>query len=223
VLLLALDTSTPAVTVAVVEAAGGGCADLAQRSEIAGRRHGERLAPVVSDVLQHAGARPSDVGAVVAGVGPGPFTGLRVGLVTAVTMAEALAVPTYAVCSLDAVAAGAPAHGDVVAVTDARRREVYWASYSRGARVQGPAVDRPSELAGRWPAGTRVVGAGALAYPDAFASYAVDDRSPYPDASALAALAAERASRGAPSEPLTPLYLRRPDATPPAPAKNVKA
>jgi tRNA threonylcarbamoyl adenosine modification protein YeaZ len=220
VLLLALDTSTPAVTVAVVEVVSGGqLRPLGQRDEVAGRRHGELLAPMVGEALADADVRPADLDAVAAGVGPGPFTGLRVGLVTAMMMADALGVPTYAVCSLDSL--GARHGADAVAMIDARRREVYWARYAGGLRVQGPAVDRPAELAECWPPGTCLIGAGAMAYRDVFASYSVDDRCPYPTAGQIAVLAAGRVAANAPAEPLTPLYLRRPDAVAPGPAKPV--
>ncbi len=220
-LLLALDTSTPAVTVALADVTGDGRVDvLGRRDEVAARRHGELLAPMVREVLAAAAARPVELDAVAAGVGPGPFTGLRVGLVTAVTMADALGIPAYGVCSLDAVA-GRDAASDVVVVTDARRREVYWARYSGGDRVEGPSVDRPAELASCWPAATRVVGAGAASYREVFAGYVVDDRDPYPSAVRIAALAAARAAERAPAEALTPLYLRRPDAVAPGPAKAV--
>ncbi len=150
------------------------------------------------------------------GLGPGPFTGLRVGLVTAATMADALGVPAYGVCSLDAVG-----EGDRVVVTDARRKEVYWARYAGGARVEGPAVERPADLAGRLDAGARLVGAGAVLHRDAFDGAVVDDTAVHPSAPALVRLAADRVLAGAPSEPLTPLYLRRPDAVAPEASKKV--
>ena len=104
---------------------------------------------------------------MVAGTGPGPFTGLRVGLVTAAALADALAIPAYGVCSLDGLAVRAGGeHGRVLAVTDARRREVYWAAYADGVRIAGPAVDRPADLAGRVAdLGVEVAcGAGARQY-----------------------------------------------------------
>jgi tRNA A37 threonylcarbamoyladenosine modification protein TsaB len=106
-------------------------------------------------------------------------------------------------------------------MTDARRREVYWARYADGARVEGPAVDRPSELADRWPGGTRLAGPGAAAYRETLERYAVEDRAPYPSAASIAQLGATRAWTEAPGEPLTPLYLRRPDAAMPRDATAV--
>lgn len=220
-LVLGLDTSTPAVTVALGAAADGRLELLAERTEVAANRHGELVAPLVAAVLAQAGAARRDLGAVAVGAGPGPFTGLRVGLVTAASLADALGVPAYAACSLDTVAAQHPGR-DLVVATDARRREVYWARYdAAGERVDGPQVQRPVDLAAALPAGSIIVGAGALLYRDLFADFAVEERDPYPSAVALLALVAGRVTSGASSDPLTPLYLRRPDAMPPGPRKAV--
>jgi tRNA threonylcarbamoyl adenosine modification protein YeaZ len=106
VLVVVLDTSTPAVTAGLVRVGPEGRTELvAHRRTIDARAHGERLAPAVADVLSEAGARPGDLAALVAGLGPGPFTGLRVGLVTAASMAHALAIPAYGICSLDGIGA----------------------------------------------------------------------------------------------------------------------
>jgi tRNA threonylcarbamoyl adenosine modification protein YeaZ len=218
VLVLALDTSSPAVSAALVDLGADRCDVLAEHVVVDARRHGELLALGVREVL---GGRPAaDLGAVVVGLGPGPFTGLRVGLVTAATMADALGLPAYGVCSLDAVGAG-----ERVVVTDARRREVYWARYDDGdARVEGPAVERPAELALRLRGSdARLVGAGAVLHRDAFDGLSVDDGPGHPSCPALALLAADRVRAGAPSEPLTPLYLRRPDAVAPEASKRVTA
>ena len=223
-LLLALDTSTPAVTVAVGEAgdpggSGSSAVILAERTEVANNRHGEALAPLVAEVLAAAGASAGDLGALAVGLGPGPFTGLRVGLVTAGALADALAVPAYGVCSLDALAARHRGAGELVVATDARRKELYWARYdATSARVDGPAVQRPAELAGALAGGVRLAGAGVLLYRDAFEAVglSVDVTDPYPQAAALVELVADRARRAEPGDDLTPLYLRRPDAVPPA-------
>lgn len=156
---------------------------------------------------------------VVVGVGPGPYTGLRVGLVTAATFGSALSVPVHGLCTLDglAYAAGqAGLEGPFAVATDARRKEVYWARYEDSRTRSGePAVDRPADLAEQL-AGLPVVGAGALLYPEAFP----DARGPeHVSAGALAALAAERLAAGAELLPPQPLYLRRPDAQVP---KNYK-
>lgn len=221
-LVLVLDSSTPAVTAALAEITVDTVVPRAQRSVVDARAHGELLAPQVAEVLAQAGARPADLAAVVAGLGPGPFTGLRVGLVTAASMGQVLGIPTYGVGSLDAIgyatthprSGAAPEHGPVLAATDARRREIYWAVYDlAGDRLVGPAVDTPAAVAERArELGVRVaVGEGAHRYAD---QLGLPPRAglDHPPAYALAELAADRVRAGAPGEPLTPLYLRRPDA-----------
>ena len=229
--VLVVDTATPAVTAAVARVAADGAVTLlAERVTVNARAHGELLAPAVSAVLAEAGIEPAELTAVVAGVGPGPFTGLRVGLVTAMALGHALGIPTYGVCSLDALgldaagvgASGVGASGTVLVATDARRREVYWAVYSGRTRLSPASVDRPDEVARRaveLGAGF-AVGDGALLYAGVL-GLPVSDEPRYPSAAALAALAGERVRTGAPSEPLTPLYLRRPDAVAPGERKPV--
>ena len=217
-LVLGLDTSSPAVSAALVRASDDGLQTLGESVVVDARRHGELLAQGVRSVL---GDRPpTAVGAVVVGLGPGPFTGLRVGLMTAAAMADALGVPAYGVCSLDAVGTG-----ERVVVADARRREVYWARYDgAGRRVEGPHVERPDELAARLAAGgPRLVGAGAVLHRGAFDGHEVAGTALHPSAPGLVAAARERLLAGAPSEPLTPLYLRRPDAVQPGASKRVTA
>ncbi len=214
-LVLVLDSSTPAVTAALAEVTGDGVGIVAERRTVDARAHGELLAPHVAAVLAEAGARPRDLGAIVAGLGPGPFTGLRVGLVTAASMAQVLGLPTYGVCSLDGLGLAAGA-GRVLAATDARRREVYWATYDDGRRATGPAVGPPADLD---TAGVeRAVGEGARRYADLI-GLPVADEPLHPPAAALAVLAADRVRAKAPGESLTPLYLRRPDAVEPGARK----
>lgn len=229
--VLAIDTSA-AVAVSLTDDDG---VPLASRAVDSPRHHAELLAPMIRDVLAEAGLTPGDLTAVVAGTGPAPFTGLRAGLVTARMIALAREIPLHGVSSLDALAAEvllAPAAPlasqpglDVVAVADARRREVYAARYrvraSDGDRaddveiVTGPVVDRPDVVAGLAPDAV-VVGAGAAAYPDAFPQ----SRGPLvPDPAVLARLAIVRSRRGA-EQPAEPLYLRRPDAVPAAGRKR---
>ncbi|MDX2525602.1 tRNA (adenosine(37)-N6)-threonylcarbamoyltransferase complex dimerization subunit type 1 TsaB [Streptomyces europaeiscabiei] len=215
-LLLALDTATPAVTVALHD----GTDVVAASSQVDARRHGELLLPAVDRVLAEAGTRLDAVTGIVVGIGPGPYTGLRVGLMTADTFGLALGVPVHGVCTLDGLAYAAGAEGTVegpfVVATDARRKEVYWARYEDArTRVTDPAVDRPAEIADA-VAGLPAVGAGAVLYPDTFP----DARAPeHVSAAALAALAAERLAAGGELEAPRPLYLRRPDAQVP---KNYK-
>ncbi|HKS98296.1 MAG TPA: tRNA (adenosine(37)-N6)-threonylcarbamoyltransferase complex dimerization subunit type 1 TsaB [Rugosimonospora sp.] len=207
-LVLVLDSATPAITAALASVDESGVELVAERVAVDARAHGELLAPGIDAVLAQAGAKPRNLGAVVAGVGPGPFTGLRVGLVTAVALCDALRIPAYGVCSLDGIGAAA-GPGRVLAVTDARRREVYWARYADGRRLTEPAVSRPAGL----PVGEAdaAVGDGALRYADVL-GLPVRAEPRFPVAVALARLAADRILAHAPGEPLTPLYLRRPDA-----------
>jgi tRNA threonylcarbamoyl adenosine modification protein YeaZ len=210
--LLALDTATPAVTVALHD----GNTVVASSSQVDARRHGELLLPAVDRVLAEAGLGIDAVTGVVVGVGPGPYTGLRVGLTTADTFGLALGVPVHGVCTLDVLAYASGLDGPFVVATDARRKEVYWARYADPrTALTGPAVDRPADIADE-VAGLPAVGAGALLYPDTFP----DARSPeHVSAAALARLAVERLADGAQLPPPRPLYLRRPDAQVP---KNYK-
>jgi len=220
--LLAVDTSSAQVSAALVHIAPDGEATAASvRQLVAPNRHGELLAQLVHDVLAEARVRLSDVGAMAAGLGPGPFTGLRVGVVTAATIADACAIPAYGVCSLDALARRHD-EGRVLVCSDARRRQVYWARYDGGRRVDGPEIGYPAQLATDMAGQVdRTVGAGALLHRDAFAGvHSVEDH-PYPSAVDVAALCSQRALAGAPSEVLEPLYLRRPDAVPPGKPKTV--
>jgi tRNA threonylcarbamoyl adenosine modification protein YeaZ len=207
VLVLALDTSTPAVSVALVDPGHG---PLAECVVVDAKRHGELLAQGIATVLTEAGADRRDVTSIAVGLGPGPFTGLRVGVVTAATLADALAIPLYGVCSLDALGTG-----ERVAVTDARRREVYWARYdSAGTRVEGPEVGKPADLMERF-AGLPVVGAGAVLYDSVLTGLDVRSEPRYPSAVRVAELAT--------TPGLLPMYLRRPDAEQPGPPKKVTA
>ncbi len=213
-LVLVLDSSTPAVTAAVVELTDDRVDLRAERRTVDARAHGELLVPHVKAVLDDAGARPPDLAAIVAGLGPGPFTSLRVGLVTAAAMGQALGIPTYGVCSLDALGRAART-GRVLVATDARRKEVYWAAYVDGVRETGPEVGRP----GTQPPADRAVGEGAERYADVL-GLPYDADLLYPPAADLAALAADRVRAKAPGEQLTPLYLRRPDAVEPGARKR---
>jgi tRNA threonylcarbamoyl adenosine modification protein YeaZ len=215
VLVLALDTSTEAITVAVAEADHV----RAECLEVAANKHGELLGPMVARVLDDARVRRSDIELVAAGVGPGPFTGLRVGMATAAALSDALAVPLRGVCSLDAIAHAAerPWASGFAVLSDARRRSVYWASYAGDGRDGEPAVDEPAVVAARLPAGGVAVGAGAVRYADQLAPLVVDGAEPYPRASIVARLALD--DRWV--VPYEPMYLRRPDARPPGPPKQV--
>ncbi|AQZ66872.1 TsaB protein, required for threonylcarbamoyladenosine (t(6)A) formation in tRNA [[Actinomadura] parvosata subsp. kistnae] len=214
-LVLAFDTATPAVTAALHD----GRRVLAESTTIDARRHGELLVPTIQTVLAEAGVPLREVTAIVAGSGPGPYTGLRVGLMTAQGLATTLGVPAYGICTLDAVAYGSGLSEQFLAATDARRKEVFWARYTdHRTRAEGPFVDRPADVP---VSGLPVVGAGAQLYPDLLGGGR--DLPLYPYAGALAALAAERLAAGVPLDPPRPIYLRRPDAVVPGAPKRVTA
>jgi tRNA threonylcarbamoyl adenosine modification protein YeaZ len=233
VLVLAFDTATPAVTVALHD----GTHVLAETTTVDARRHGELLASSIDAVLAEAGAGRLDITAVAAGTGPGPYTGLRVGLVTARVLGSALGVPVYGVCTLDVIAAdvaltGTAAGQEFIVATDARRREVYWARYdAAGRRLDGPAVGFPADVAqtvteaaaGRaadspGSPGVLTAGAAALLYPDVLGQ---PIEPSYPAAGTLAGIAAQQLAAGEPGSGAEPIYLRRPDARVPGPPKRV--
>ena len=225
-LVLALDTTTD-VTVGVAR----GDEVLVSDRVTDRMAHVEQLVPLVHRSLAAAGASMRDVGQVVVGLGPGPFTGLRVGIVTAQVLAHVAGAGLHGVCSLDVIAlarassgsasgwsssggvGGRPPSGhssdEFVVATDARRREVYWARYaSDGRRVAGPEVSSPDDVP-RLP----TVGPAADLYADRL------HVAPGPrtlDAGLLAAHGLDLPSAGT-----EPLYLRRPDAAEPTRRKSV--
>jgi tRNA threonylcarbamoyladenosine biosynthesis protein TsaB len=217
-MLLALDTSSAAVTAAVHD----GARVRSEVLELGAQAHCELLAPVVQRALGEAGVEPADLTALVVGTGPGPFTGLRVGIVTARVMAEALGIEAFGVCSLDVLALQAVREARVATTfavaTDARRKEVYLATYDvDGSRLGGPFVVRPADVDPMLAAGP-VVGEGAWLYEGTFD----DAREPgYVSSAWLATLAAERLERGEELGGTAPLYLRRPDAVENAARKRV--
>ncbi len=190
---------------------------LARGSSERPMKHGESLAPLVQEVLHEAAVKPAQLTLVGAGTGPGPFTGLRVGLVTARMLGLALGIPVRGVCSLDVIAAQAVAGGvaePFVVVTDARRKELFHASYDdQGRRRAGPDVDRPTDVL---PAGdtTLVVGPAVDLYPGTFTRTTGPDQV---EAATLATLLLD--SHAVVTDPV-PLYLRRPDAVVPGPPKQ---
>jgi tRNA threonylcarbamoyl adenosine modification protein YeaZ len=212
--LLAFDTATPLVTVALHDGSDVVVELVAERP----MKHAEQLAPLIERAMAEAGIVRQDLTAVAAGVGPGPFTGLRVGLVTARTLGFVLEVPVYGVCSLDVLAveaadsAAVPEGAGFVVATDARRKEVYLARYDAdGSRLEGPVVGRPADLATEdW-----VVGEGGVLYPDAF------PRRTGPTAPSAGWLARVVAEERAELHDPEPMYLRRPDAATPHAPKRV--
>jgi tRNA threonylcarbamoyl adenosine modification protein YeaZ len=198
--VLALDTATPGVMAGVVRRDDADIRELARRATIDARAHAETLTPNMIAALGDAGLTMDDLDAVVVGCGPGPFTGLRVGMATAAALGHGLDIPVYGVCSLDAI--GVMTSGDVLVVTDARRREVYWARYRDGVRTEGPAVSAPADVT--------YAGINAVAgWPDQAETFPV----PRLDAESPTPVGLVRAVENwSATGPLVPLYLRRPDA-----------
>ncbi len=213
-LVLAFDTATPAVTVALHD----GTRALAQESSVDARRHGELLTPAIGRVLAAAGAEPSDLTSIAVGTGPGPYTGLRVGLVTALAMGSALGIAVDGICTLDVIAAGAVGQAggrEFIVATDARRREVYWARYSAaGECLSGPEVSVPALVPGGYP----VAGQGALLYQE-LASRPIGKS--WPRAADLAGISVRKLASGQLPGAPEPQYLRRPDAAEPGRPKRV--
>ena len=201
--VLALDTATPAVTAGIVRLDGSERAVLSERVTVDARAHAERLTPNVLAALADAALTMADLDAVVVGCGPGPFTGLRAGMATAAAYGHALGIPVHGVCSLDAI--GVRTTGDTLVVTDARRREVYWARYRDGVRIDGPAVNAPADV----DPGTARAVAGSPEHAALFDLPRCEPVCPTP--AGLVAAVADWSDNPA---PLVALYLRRPDAKP---------
>lgn len=220
-LILAIDTSAVASAALVSDDAPESV--LASFATEDTRSHAEVLAPGIHAMLSGAGVRGQDVDAVVVGVGPGPFTGLRSGIATARTFSFVWGKPLHGVMSLDAVAlevaestAAAP---EFLVVTDARRKEVYWARYSLWddqlpLLEDGPHVGFASDLPDL-PA----FGAGAGLYGDVLKAHP-DFAGEQPDALYLGQFALARLASGAELLDSTPLYLRESDAQVPGPRKR---
>ncbi len=231
--LLAVETATDLVGAAVLLPSGA----LVERVHEGGRAHGELLAPSIGEACAAAGVTVGELVVVAVDVGPGRFTGLRVGVATAKALAQGLGVGVVGVSSLDVLAAGARADLGpvaVAAVVDARRGEVFAAGYPV-AGADDPADGRedraapmsPGELVG-WLGGLAdrtgrlvVVGDGALRYRDVLAADPRLDAGPAeahasPRPGPLARLAAARLAAGAPvvaPADLVPEYRRPADAT----------
>ncbi|MFP5069725.1 tRNA (adenosine(37)-N6)-threonylcarbamoyltransferase complex dimerization subunit type 1 TsaB [Pseudonocardia nantongensis] len=275
-LVLALDTATAMVTAGLVELPASGAPRVVASRAHADRRHGELLMPAVRALCAESGRSLPEVDAVVVGAGPGPFTGLRVGIASAAALGHTLDVPVHGVCSHDAIAhawsaggtrmetawsaggtrmetawsaggtrmetawsaggtrietaaagvaepgAGHPEAGpdNLLVVTDARRREVYWAAYDPAARrLTGPTVEPPGALAARLPE----LAVGTVAGDPAFAErlgVAVTGPAAATPAGLVGVADAALRAGGEPA-PVEPLYLRRPDAVEPTGRKRV--
>ena len=221
--LLVIDTSS-VVSVALLELQGSGGDAPRVLSDSVGsdtHRHAEDLVPAVRSALAEVGWERPD--AVLVGEGPGPFTGLRVGLATADTLAFAWGVPVYGICSLDGLGhqvahvSGAQEQAGFVAALDARRKELYWARYdAAGVRVDGPHVGAPATVPGALPSALPVAGAGASVRA---AELAEAGLSTVPGTEQLPVSAAHLGlawvAAGCPTAPPRARYLRESDAVVP--------
>lgn len=224
-MILALDTATPATVVGVAAPDG---TLLAQRRHdpAPGERpgHTQQLLPLAHAALTEAGGAWSDVARIGAGVGPGTFTGIRIGVATARALAHGLGAETVAIGTLHALALGARAgggQGNVLAILDARRGEAFVAAYdSSGAQVLAPAAWRPEELArvpalapGPW----RAAGDGAVRFRAELEATGVAVAADDADLHKVSAAPLCRIAAEAPTvsrDALLPEYVRAPDAVP---------
>ena len=202
--ILAIDTSV-GVSIAILRSDG----TITQSQAIDHGMQGELTAELISKVTAESGLKIEEITDVIAGVGPGPFTGLRVGLVTASVFAYARNIPVHGICSLDAI--GFEYAQPCVVVTDARRKELYWAQYD-GLRIGDPQVSKPEDIAAQFP-DAMFVGPGAQRYPDYISGEVVE--------LAAGSLAKIFASGSAQLVDVSPMYLRKPDAVDPTTRKTV--
>ena len=221
-LILGIESSTIQVGCAI----GGHEGVLASSHSAKGKRHAENLAPAIEFTCRQAQIELQDIGLVAVDLGPGLFTGLRVGIATAKAIAFALRIPMIGVSSLDLLAFSVRYTPRlIVAAIDARRGEIYHASYRQVPggvqRVSDHAVGSPEDLASDlFATGEEalLVGDGAQRYRDAFEDLArvdiVDRGASHPSAAALVQLAHAKALREEFSQidMIAPIYLRRPDA-----------
>lgn len=216
VLALAIDTATADLVTGIVDTATGDA--VAERVVRGTRSHNELLVPTIREMLREQGLSLVDMQAMVVGCGPGPFTGLRVGMVTAESLGHSLGLPVHGVCSLDAIGNQLREHPVALVATDARRREVYWAAYRHGERSEGPDVVAPASLSPREvPLHVSIPEHLVEKLPASLADIPRSHLAPTP--ASLVALA----DMDSAPEPLRPLYLRRPDAAEPKPVPRSPA
>jgi tRNA threonylcarbamoyl adenosine modification protein YeaZ len=201
---LAIDTSV-GVSVAILRSSG----EVTQSQAIDHGMQGELTAELISKVVADSGLKIDEITDVVVGVGPGPFTGLRVGLVTASVFAHARSIPIHGICSLDAIAFDYAK--PCIVVTDARRKELYWARYE-GIRIGEPQVSKPETIAAQFP-DADFVGPGANIYPDYISGNVTELKA--------GSLAKLFSSGSAQLVDVSPMYLRKPDAVEPTSRKSV--
>jgi tRNA threonylcarbamoyl adenosine modification protein YeaZ len=202
--VLALDTSV-GVSVAILRSNG----EVTQSQAVDHGMQGELTAELISKVVSDSGLKIEEITDVVVGVGPGPFTGLRVGLVTASVFAHAREIPIHGICSLDAIAFDYAK--PCIVVTDARRKELYWARYE-GIRIGEPQVSKPEVITAQFP-DADFVGPGANLYPDFVSGNLMELKA--------GSLAKLFASGSAQLVDVSPMYLRKPDAVEPTTRKSV--
>ena len=223
-MILGLDTATPATVVAVLPDEGE---PVELRHEPApGERpgHARELLPLAQQALDAIGASFADVERIGVGVGPGTFTGLRIGVATARALAQSTGAELAAVSTLDALAEAAGSDRPVLAVLDARRGEAFAAAYIGGHRVAGPVVIAPEELpgfaeraaAGAAPTPWLAVGDGAVRSRDRLvpAADVPGDDSTLHRVSALAVCRLAKVAPTVDRDALLPEYVRPPDAVP---------
>jgi tRNA threonylcarbamoyladenosine biosynthesis protein TsaB len=221
VLILGIDTATDQVGCAI----GGHEGVLAACRSARGRRHAESLAPAIRTVTEQSGVALGELGAIAVDVGPGLFTGLRVGLATGITMAQTLGIPMLGISSLDLLAWSVRFTDRLIApVVDARRGEVFYALYrpvpGGVQRIDPPVVAPPEELLGELTARGEeclLVGDGIIRHAELFTGLDHGSRAgtghAHPSPTALVDLAHHRAMREefVPPREIEPLYLRAPD------------
>ena len=218
-MILGLDTATPATVVAVLPEDGEPIE--LRHDPPPGERpgHAHQLLALARQALDAVGADFADVRRIGVGVGPGTFTGLRIGVATARALAQATGAEVAAVSTLEALAAAAATDRAVLAVLDARRGEAYAAAFHDGERLLGPiavAPDGLAALADPRRAPWLAVGDGALRFRDRLepAAEVPADASPLHGASALAVCRLAREARPVDRDALLPEYVRQPDAVP---------
>lgn len=222
VIVVAIDTSTPQTSVAI-----GTEREIVARMQVAGKARQESVTPALEHLLRVSGLRLEQVAGFAVGIGPGLFTGLRVGVATAKTLAQVTKAPIVGLASLDVLAYRVRhTHRSIVAVIDGRRGEVFSAFYEPvpgGVLRRTPfVVQRPEHLVAELdarPGDVLAVGDGAILYADVLAGVgarlelasAVDA---HPDAAAMVELAAPRFMREEHDSlvDLVPVYLRKSDA-----------
>lgn len=218
--LLGLDTSTAACTACVLRADGEAFERAPGPERLLGRpAHSRELMPAVAGAMADAGVEWEDVGAIAVGVGPGAFTGLRIGVASARALAGARGLPLRPVSSLAALAAGM-GEEPALALIDARRGELFAALHDAGGTPWEPFVTTPDELAGRLRADRRrplAAGDGSLRFRDvleAAGARVAPEASPFHLVRALHVCRLAANVPDTPLEAVVPHYIRAPDATP---------